>query len=528
MVVTAHPLASEVGLEILIKGGNAIDATVAVALEVVHPRAGNLGGGGFLVFRDSTGKVTTLDFREKAPMASTRDMFLDSAGNVIPLKSEKGILAAAVPGSPAGLYEMHQQHGHLPWAELLKPSIDLAKNGFDITALEAQRLNTYKPEFIELNGSSFPFVKDEPWQAGDHFVQTQLAMTLQSIADHGRDAFYTGEHATQLAAFCAAQQGLITYADLESYQPTWREPWINHFRGYDLYSMPLPSSGGIVLGNILDRIESHLIDSLGQHHPQNVHLVVEAARRAYMMRASTLGDADHYPVNLDSLINTKDIRNQFADFDPSHATVSLSLYADTVQNTNERFETTHISIVDKQGNAASLTTTLNGNYGCKVWFPYGGYFLNNEMDDFSAKPGVPNYFGLIGGEANAIAPGKRMLSSMTPTIITKDNKLFMVLGTPGGSTIMTSVLQVFLSKTVFNKSIDDAVQMPRYHHQWLPDHIMHEASTFDSITMQQLSSMGHKFERKEALGAIEAIYVDEKGLLHGAADHRSDDHAAGY
>ena len=529
MVSTAHPIATQVGVDILKQGGNAADAVIAVefALAVVYPRAGNIGGGGFLVYRDSTGAITSLDFRETAPLAATRDMFLDSLGNVIPGLSENGLLSVGVPSTVAGLYEAHSKHGQLPWATLIAPAIHLAKKGFRITELEAKRLNDHKELFSTYNAFEFPFVKDEAWKPGDVLNQLQLARTLEAIANDGSDWYYKGPHADSLAAFCKRQGGLISKQDMQSYATKWREPHINHFRGYDLYSMGLPSSGGIVLGNILDYVDQHLVDTIDYHDPRNVHLIVEAERRAYQMRAMLLGDIDHYPINLDSLSEAKPIRNAFADFDPAKATPSSALHPDTMRLKQDRFETTHISIVDRHGNAASLTTTLNGNYGSKVWFPYGGYFLNNTMDDFSAKPGVPNYFGLIGGEANAIAPGKRMLSSMTPTIIEKDNELYMVLGTPGGSTIITSVLQVFLNKTVFNMSIEDAVQSPRYHHQWLPDQIMHENATFDSTQIQTLRQLGHQFLIKDPIGMVEAIYVDENGLLHGVADKRAEAHASG-
>ena len=524
MVVSAHQLASETGLNILKKGGNAAEAAIAVqlALAVVYPRAGNIGGGGFLVYRDQAGEVTTLDFRERAPQAASRDMYLDSLKNVVPNLSTTGVLAAGVPGTVAGLAETYKKFGGvISWEELIEPAIQLAEKGFPLSKTEADRLNEYQEEFFAVNEINFPFLSDTPWQEGDILVQKELAATLRLIAQNGSDGFYSGSNADVLAAFMEEKNGILTKEDLLDYKAVWRKPFVNTWRGYKIYSMGLPSSGGIVMGQILRMIDPLLIDSLGFRDPGNLHLIVEAERRAYADRAKYLGDADYYPVDTDTLLTENYLSKKMSSFDPSLATQSQSLVEGNEVMVKEHYETTHLSITDQFGNAASVTTTLNDNFGCKVWVPKGGYFLNNEMDDFSAKPGVQNTYGLIGGEANAIIPGKRMLSSMTPSILEKEGKLFMVLGTPGGSTIITSVLQVILNVTSFNMNIDEAVEAPRYHHQWLPDLIMYEKDGIDSNTINLLEAKGHILSPVTSIGLIEAILVDQSGTAHGSADHRS-------
>ncbi|MGB3077468.1 MAG: gamma-glutamyltransferase [Saprospiraceae bacterium] len=530
MVVTAHPLATEVGLEILKQGGNAADAAIAVqfALAVVYPKAGNLGGGGFLVYHKADGNIVSLDYRERAPSASSRNMYLDHKGKVIKGLSREGILAAGIPGTVSGLEETHKALGRLPWSALLEPSIRLAENGYKITRLEAERLNEFKEVFSRLNPPDMPFLSIAKWKEGDVLIQKELGATLRLIADKGSAGFYEGSNADILDRFSKAKHGLITKKDLKAYKAIWRNPIRIHWRGYDIYTMGLPSSGGIVMGQILKMIEHKLVDSLGYRDPGNIHLIVEAERRAYADRALYLGDEDYYRVPVDSILSPAYLENRFSDFNPLHASSSGTIDSALYKFSKDHFETTHLSIVDGEGNAASVTTTLNDNFGCKLWVPGGGYFLNNEMDDFSSKPGVPNLFGLIGAAANAIAPGKRMLSSMTPTIVEKDGKLWLVLGTPGGSTIITTVLQVILNATAYGMNIDDAVQSSRFHHQWLPDEIMHEKDAFSPELIESLSKMGYKLKPLEALGLIEAVMVDDQAILHGAADHRSEDHAAGY
>lgn len=529
IVVSAHPLATSIGLEILRKGGTAADAAVAVqfALAVVYPRAGNIGGGGFLTYRNNNGEVFTLDYREKAPANASRDMYLDSAGNFIPGLSRHGIRAVGIPGSVAGLVETHRKFGRLRWSALLEPATRLAIRGYRVTSAEAKRLNDFKSQFQQHNPWPIPFVKKEPWNEGDLLIQEDLAATLQLIANHEHAGFYEGENVRYLVETVMSLDGLITQEDLFSYEAVWRKPISIQWRDYTFYTMGLPSSGGIILGQLLHMIGDRLEEDLGPRHVQNIHLIVEAERRAFADRALYLGDADFFYVPVDSIMSEAYLEGRFGDFDSSHASISGSVDSAVYHFTKESFETTHLSVVDSEGNAASVTTTLNDHYGSKVWVRGGGYFLNSEMDDFSSKPGVPNLFGLIGAKANAIAPNKRMLSTMTPTIVEKAGNLFMVVGARGGSTIVTSVLQVFLNHAVFDMSLDDAVQATRYHHQWLPDHILYETNAFSPSLIRSLDSLGHQIKEIKLIGAVEAISIDENGIMHGAADQSGDDHAAG-
>ncbi|MEP6792793.1 MAG: gamma-glutamyltransferase, partial [Saprospiraceae bacterium] len=398
MVVTVHPLATEVGLNILKEGGNAADAAIAVqfALAVVYPKAGNIGGGGFLVYHKADGDIVSLDYRERAPSASSKNMFLDSKGNVIKGLNREGILATGIPGTVAGLEETHRSLGKLPWSVLIEPSIRLAEKGFKITKPEAERFNEFKDEFSRLNPPDMPFLSKEKWEEGDMLIQKELGTTLRLIASKGSAGFYDGTNADILERFSKAKHGLITKNDLLAYKAIWRKPIHILWRGYDIYSMGLPSSGGIVMGQILKMIEHKLVDSLGYRDPGNIHLIIEAERRAYADRALYLGDEDFFRVPVDSLLSPAYIADRFSDFNPHHASSSGTIDSALYKFSKDHFETTHISIVDSEGNAASVTTTLNDNFGCKLWVPEGGYFLNNEMDDFSSKPGVPNLFGLIG------------------------------------------------------------------------------------------------------------------------------------
>ncbi len=529
MVATAHPIATEVGVQILEKGGSAVDAAIAVqlTLAVVYPRAGNIGGGGFLVHRSGEGRISSLDYRERAPIAATKDMYLDDEKNVIPGLSTKGHLASGVPGTVAGMFASHQRFGKLLFSELFDSAIDLAKNGHRITQAEADRLNRFKPDFIEVNGTDLPFVKETDWRAGDLLVQPELAQTLLLISRLGKDGFYKGITAELLLAEMDSGSGLITKEDLDTYDVEWRKPVTTDYKDYRLISMPPPSSGGIVLAQMLEMVEPYPIAEWGFDDARTIHLMAEAERRAYADRAQYLGDMDFVDVPLDSMMEPSYIKYRMADFTEDKATVSESINAGKFALAMESFETTHLSIVDREGNAASVTTTLNSNYGSKVWVKGAGFFLNNEMDDFSAKPGVPNQFGLLGAEANAIAPKKRMLSSMTPTIIEKGGDLFMVVGTPGGSTIITSVFQVFLNVAEFGMSMTEAVHAKRFHHQWLPDEIMTEAGRINAEAAVSLSNKGHTVREVSYIGKVEAILKGENGELEGAADNRGDDHAKG-
>lgn len=531
MVVSAHPLSSKVGSDIMKKGGNAVDAIIGVqfALAVVYPRAGNIGGGGFMVIRTKDGKAASLDYREKAPLAATNDMYLDENGDPIDSLSRMGHLAVGVPGTVAGMIEAHQKYGQIgDFKELIQPAIDLAKNGFKITITEANRLNEYQDRFKAVNKTGKPFVKNEEWKEGDIFVQHDLSKTLERIRDNGKAGFYEGETADKLVAEMERGGGLITHEDLKKYDAIWRDPVDDYYKDFRIITMPPPSSGGIALMQLLNIVEDYPVNDWGFQSPKSIHLMAEAMRRVYADRAEYLGDTDFYPVPKDSLLNEEYLDARMANFEMNKATPSDTIYAGDF-NLPEHFETTHTSVVDSEGNAASVTTTLNLNYGSKVVVEGAGFLLNDEMDDFSAKPGVPNYFGLIGNEANAIQPEKRMLSSMTPTIVEKDNKLFMVVGAPGGSTIITAVFQTFINVAEYNMDLKDAVHANRFHHQWLPDEIKMEEGCIDSLTRHALIAKGHHFNEVKRLAVIKAILALPNGKLHGVGDWRNpDDHAEGY
>lgn len=531
MVVSPHPLASEVGVAIFRDGGNAVDAIIGVqfALAVVFPRAGNIGGGGFMVLRTADGETAALDYREKAPAAAYRDMYLDESGDVSPTLSRKGHLAVGVPGTVAGLISAHEKYGSLPFARLVQPAIDLAQNGFKITETEADRLNRYQDDFREFHADDSPFLRDT-FMAGHRLVQTDLAHTLERIRDNGRDGFYTGTTAELVVKEMERGNGIITLEDLANYQATWREPVIQEYRDqYRMISMPPSSSGGIALGQLLGIVEEYPLAEYGFHNTEAVHLMAEAERRVYADRAQHLGDSDFYDVPRDSLLQDAYLDSRMADFQADAASISDSTEAGTFAQMKESFETTHTSVVDPMGNAASITTTLNSNYGSKVFANGAGFFLNNEMDDFSAKPGVPNQFGLIGAEANAIQPGKRMLSSMTPTIFEKNGELFMVIGAPGGSTIITAVFQVFVNVADYEMPLDEAVTAGRFHHQWLPDMLTVEKGALPEHVLNELEAMGHHIREINRMAVIKAIQVLPDGRLHGAGDPRNpDDDAKGY
>lgn len=528
MVVCATPNASQVGLDILKKGGNAVDAAVAVqfALAVTHPEAGNIGGGGFMVYRSANGKINTLDFREKAPAAAGANMYLDSAGNVIPNMSLSTHQASGVPGSVDGMVEAHKKYGRLKWEVLVQPAIDLARDGFVITKRLAGSLNWGSTQFKKLNPGKTYLLKDTLWKEGDLLVQEDLAKTLELIRDKGRKGFYAGKVADEIVAEMQTGKGLISKADLKNYHSIWRDAITGKYKGYKIITMPPPSSGGIALLQLLHSVEKYPLHRWGHNQDSTVQLIVEAERRVYADRSKYLGDPDFYKVPVDSLLKPAYLDARMKSFSWDAATPSSSIQPGSFAG-YESDQTTHYSIVDKDANAVSITTTLNGSFGSKIFVGGAGFLLNNEMDDFSAKPGVPNMFGLIGGKANSIQPGKRMLSSMTPTIIEKDGKLFMVVGTPGGSTIITSVFQTILNVIEFDEDMQQAVSAKRFHHQWLPDNVNVEKEGFSQATIDNLTKKGYKINPGGPSGRVDAILITKDGS-YGGADPRGDDTALGY
>lgn len=530
MVVSAHPLASHAGVNVLKKGGNAFDAAVAVkfALAVTYPRAGNIGGGGFAVFRKSNGESGSLDFREKAPQNASRKMYQDKRGEVIEGLSTEGQLASGVPGSVEGMVELHKKFGTLPFKDLLQPAIDMAYKGVVLTKNEAEKLNDYREAFIGKNTYNTPVVQEEIWQEGDILFQPALGATLERIRDHGRDGFYKGETAALIVKEMQKTNGIITLEDLAGYHAVWRIPVIDHYKNYKVISMPPPSSGGVALVALLKGIEPYDIKSWGVNSVNTVHIMTELERRVYADRATYLGDPDFSEVPIKMLLDSNYLAQRNATISMKHKTPSEEIKEGKVE-VIESIETTHFSILDKEGNAVAITTTLNGNYGSKVMVEGAGFFLNNEMDDFSIKPGHPNQFGLVGGEANAIQPEKRMLSSMTPTILEKNGKIFMILGTNGGATIITSIFQAILNVTDHDMTMQEAVNAKRLHHQWLPDKIVVENDALDEKTIEGLKALGHELEFRGTFGKVNAILVMPDGTIEGAADiTRGDDIAVGY
>lgn len=528
MVVSAHPLASKVGVSILRKGGNAIDASIAVqfALAVVYPAAGNIGGGGFMVVREANGKVASLDYREKAPGAAGSNMYLGETGELVEGLSTDGHLASGVPGTVAGLVEAHSRYSRMDWKELVQPAIDLARQGFALTKREARGLNRIQADLIEFNTISPDFLLKEEWKEGDIIKMVDLAKTLERIRDNGRAGFYEGKTAEDIIAEMKRGGGLISIDDLKNYQAIWRDPIIGNYKGHKIISMPPPSSGGVALMQLLKSVELFPIGDWGFNATKTVHLITEAERRVYADRATHFGDPDFVNVPMAMLMDSGYIKSRMKSFDETKATPSGDIQAGILIAEND--QTTHLSIVDKEGNAVAVTTTLNGGYGARVIVDGSGFLLNNEMDDFSAKPGTPNMYGVIGGEANKILPQKRMLSSMTPTIVEKDGKLFMVVGTPGGSTIITSVFQTIVNVIDHKMSMQEAVAAKRFHSQWIPDAISPEFKAMSEADSIALVKMGHTFKSTRGIGAVDAILVRKDGKLEGGADPRGDDTADGY
>ena len=531
MVVTTHPLAIEIGLSILKKGGNAIDAAIAVnfALAVCHPSAGNIGGGGFLVYRNANGKIFALDYREKAPLASSKDMYLDASGNVIPEKSSIGVFSVGVPGTVAGMEEMYRKFGSLPWKELIQPAIDIARQGHVLTFREARGLNTNKLDFINENkGNSYLINPNHmDWKKDDILIQEDLANTLERILRDKSKGFYQGKTAELIISEMKRLNGIISQKDLDTYKPIWRKPIVQSYKNFQIIGMPPPSSGGIALAQLMGMVKKNPLSNWGASSDSTVQLMIEAERRVFADRAKWLGDPDFIKVPVKPLLDTSYIKSRISSIDFTKATLSSDISAGQFPG-YESPETTHYSIIDTEGNAVSITTTLNNSFGSKVFVGGAGFLLNDEMDDFSAKAGAPNIYGLIGSKANEIQPMKRMLSSMTPTIITEKGQLKMVVGTPGGSTIITTVFQVILNALEFGMNMQQAVEYPRFHQQWKTEPTRIEPNRLSAIQLERLKQKGYEFSDSASIGLVDGILVLPSGKLQGGADSRGDDTALGH
>jgi gamma-glutamyltranspeptidase/glutathione hydrolase len=524
-VASAHPLASMVGAAIMKEGGNAFDATIATqfALAVVYPGAGNIGGGGFTLARKKDGTLIGIDYREAAPAKANRDMYLDAAGNVQDALSQSGHLASGIPGTVAGIFATYA-HAKLPFEKLIQPAIDLARYGFVITEKEASSLNGTKKDFIQYSTRPSAFVKATKWKVGDTLIQVELANTLTRIQKNGAKGFYEGETATLIVDEMKRGGGLITLEDLKKYQAKLRAPIVFNYRGYGIISFAPPSSGGILIGQMLKMIEPFNVQKMGFQTPESVQLMIEVERRAYADRAAHIGDPDFYKVPQKTLLSDAYLKNRMADYKKDIAGSSTQTLAGNIKTSEE---TTHFSVIDTEGNMVAVTTTLNGGYGNRTVVGGAGFLMNNEMDDFSAKPGTPNMYGAIGGEANAIAPHKRMLSSMTPTLLTKNNKPFLTVGTPGGTTIPTSVFQTIVNLIDFNMSLEEAINSSKFHHQWLPDEVSVE-KTFSQNTILALEKMGYNIKQRGSIGRTEGILIGPTGKRITVADKRGDDAVTGF
>jgi gamma-glutamyltranspeptidase / glutathione hydrolase len=524
-VSSAHPLASQIGAVIMEQGGNAFDAAIAtqLALAVVYPGAGNIGGGGFLIGHQANGTTIGIDFREAAPSAASKDMYLDKNGNAQLSLSQSGHLASGIPGTIAGLFAT-MTYAKLPFSQLIQPAIDLAEKGFVITEKQASSFNSNREAFLKNNSLPIAFVKETKWKVGDTLIQKSLAATLKRIQTSGAKGFYEGETAQLIVAEMQRGKGIISLDDLKKYSTKTREPISFNYRGYQILSFAPPSSGGIIINQLFKMIEKYPVASYGFQTVKSVQLMIEAQRRAFADRAAHMGDPDFWKVPVKTLTSDAYIAKRMQDYNPEKASVSENINAGVIHESNE---TTHISIIDAEGNMASITTTLNGGYGSKVVVSGAGFLLNNEMDDFSVKPGTPNMFGAVGGEANAIVPGKRMLSSMTPTLVLKNKKPYVVIGTPGGTTIPTAVFETLVNILDFNMNASDAINKPKFHHQWLPDEVLVEKD-FDANVVKQLQGMGYIIKEVGGIGRTELIRLLSNGKKETAADKRGDDAVAGF
>jgi gamma-glutamyltranspeptidase/glutathione hydrolase len=529
MVVSAHPQSSLIGARILQMGGNAIDAAVATefALSVCYPEAGNIGGGGFMLIRTVDGKADVTDYREKAPMRASRDMYLDNKGIVTAGLSTGTHLASGVPGTVAGMILAHSKHGKLAFREVIQPAIDIAENGFSVTSQQARDFNSSRNRFMERNSFRPAFVKDSVWKAGDTLVQKSLAETLRRIRDFGMDGFYSGKTARLIVKEMKRGNGIISEQDLKDYRSVSREPLTSEYRDYKIITAPPPSGGGIILIQLLKMAELFSLKEWGFHSTRTIHLMAETERRAFADRAEYSGDPEFMKVSVNQLISQKYLSARISNWDENKASSSAEMHPGSPEAYTSE-ETTHYSVVDSHGNAVSATTTLNDTFGTGIVVDSAGFLLNNQMDDFSVKPGFPNMYGLVGGEVNSIFPGKRMLSSMTPSIVERNGKLFLIVGSPGGSTIPTTVFQIIVNVIDFGMTIQEAVDAGRFHHQWLPDWISYEKNTIDSLTIKNLMQMGHLLKERTTIGSMNAIMILPDGKKAAGADKRGDNSSCGY
>ena len=536
-VVSARKDASNIGLEIMNKGGNAFDAMIGVqlALSVSHPTAGNIAGGGFMVYKLKDGTDGTLDFRETAPAGSSEKMYQNENGDVIPGLSSIGGLAVGVPGTISAIFEIHKKFGSLPIEELFKPSIDLANNGYIVTKYLEAELDEKRDDFIKINGSSSLYSKQ--YKSGDTIINKMYANTLREIMNKGADGFYKGPVAQDMISKISQSGGIMTMEDLSEYKSVWRDPVRFKYKGYDIVSMSFPSSGGVILGQMMKAIENFDLSKIEHNSPEYVQLLTEIERRAFADRSDLMGDPDFMKLPVYEFMDKEYVENRMKDFSWDQATPSSKIKPGEVIF-NESNETTHFSIIDKDGNAVSVTTTLNNSFGSKVFVENSGFFLNNEMDDFSSKPGYPNFFGVVGSEANSIQPKKRMLSAMTPTIVLKNNKPHLILGSPGGPSIITSVFQTILNVLEYDMSVNEAVSSPRFHHQWYPDLIVMENEAYSDELNTILSEKNYLIVKlpidedtlgvykRSNIGAVDAILIDDNLKVYGGADLRREHHSS--